>query len=423
MHTPRRIAHRGSYLALILVLALAARIAGALYLGNTVSGLSGAQDEISYSMLGQRFAEGHGMTFPTGWYPWIAADAPQSYYSYTMSLFLAGIYAVFGYFPIIARLIMAALSTLMVLLMYLVSREFFDEQVALFTGFIGALYPYLIFYGITLVTETPFILALLASFYVVLQLLKRPSTALWLLLGIALAITVLLRMAVVFFVPVLLGWLIWKLRGRRQSYMVAIPLLIIVLAVLPFTVRNYLLWGRFMLLESQFGHVFWNGNHPEHHGDFNGSKVFPIPAEVLASKNDAEITSTLLRMGIQNVLSDPWHFVQLTVTRLREFFNFWPTRNSTLLANVMRVSSFGLILPFTLFGLFANLRRLRELAPIYLFIIVHTGVYAISWTMIRYRIPLDVFFIMFTAYTLVTILASFLRHRARRIAPPPAPSI
>ncbi|MCB0123139.1 MAG: hypothetical protein KDE58_12880, partial [Caldilineaceae bacterium] len=80
----------------ILAVALLLRIGAALYLGNTVSGLSGANDEITYSMLGHRFATGHGMTFPEPWYPWIAADAPQSYFSYTFSLFIAGIYKLFG---------------------------------------------------------------------------------------------------------------------------------------------------------------------------------------------------------------------------------------------------------------------------------------------------------------------------------------
>ena len=72
----------------LLLLALLVRIGAALYLGNEVSGLSGAQDEVSYSMLGQRYTEGHGLTFPRPWYPWIRADTPQSYFSASMSLTL-----------------------------------------------------------------------------------------------------------------------------------------------------------------------------------------------------------------------------------------------------------------------------------------------------------------------------------------------
>src|SRR5690606_34249096 len=143
-----------------------------------------------------------------------------------------------------------------------------------------------IFYGATLVTETPFILALLVAIYVALVIRERPSFSLWVLLGFSLAITVLLRMAIIFFVPVLLGWILWSLHERKHVKYGVIPIVILIATLLPFTIRNYNLWGHFMLLEAQFGHVFWNGNHPDHGGDFHPYEVFEIPEEVLASNND-----------------------------------------------------------------------------------------------------------------------------------------
>lgn len=382
-------------LIIILALALVLRAGAALYLGNEVSGLSGAYDEISYSMLGQRFAAGHGMTFPTDWYPWIGANAPQSYYSYTISVFLAGIYRVLGYQPLAARMIMAVLSTLIVLMVYLLSRRFFDERVALLAAGIAAVYAYLVFYGVTLLTETPFTLALLVTIYLGFRVIDRPHWLGWIVLGIALAVTVLLRMAVVFFLPFFFLWLLLQLPDWRHRLYLLIPICLIVAAILPLTIRNALMWDRFLLLESQFGHVFWNGNHPDHHGDFHPYKVFPIPDDVLSSKNDAMITNQLLRLGVQNVLNDPADFGRLTITRLREFFTFWPTSDSTRDANLLRVLSFGLLVPFAIAGLLLNLKNWRVLSIVYIFIIIHTGVYAISWTMIRYRVPLDPFFIMF----------------------------
>jgi 4-amino-4-deoxy-L-arabinose transferase-like glycosyltransferase len=390
------------YLFAILAIAFAVRIGAALYLGDTVSGLSGAHDEISYSMLGQRFAAGYGMTFPEAWYPWIEADAPQSYFSFTISLYLAGIYYVVGYHPLVARLLMAVMSTLLVWLLYLIGRRLFSVEVGLVAGAIASLYAYLIFYGVTLVTETPFTLALLLALYLAIRIQKgeMKGNGVWLLLGVALAIAVLLRMAVLFFVPILLGWLYFGVRRYTTPRRLAIPLLVIALAIVPLTLRNYQLWHHFLLLEAQFGHVFWNGNHPGHLGNFHPYKVFPIPPEVLAAQNDVVITNTLLRMGIRTVLAQPGDFGLLTLTRLREFFLFWPTAESTLASNLLRLCSFGLILPFALYGLLVNLRRLQTLAPIYLLILVHTAIYAVTWTMIRYRTPLDPFFILFAADTL-----------------------
>ena len=379
----------------ILAGALLIRMVAAFYLGNEVSGLSGAHDEISYSMLGHRFADGFGLTFPDNWYPWIKANSPQSYFSASMSLLLAGIYAVFGYNPLIARVIMGILSVGVLWIIYLLSSRLFGERIGLVSAVIGSQYSYLIFYGVTLVTETPFILAVLSAIYLSLQVIERPKPSNWILLGMALTAAILLRMAVVFYVPALLAWILW--RRKEWSTWILAPIAIMASAVFPFSWRNYQLWNEFALLETQFGHVFWNGNHPGHNGDFHPYEVFPIPDEVLALNNDVLITRALLARGIETVIGDPGHFVLLTVTRLREFFKFWPTPDTSLLGNTLRVCSFGLMWPFALVGLYLCRRRWREVAPILLFIVIHTSVYALMWTMIRYRIPLDAVLIPFAA--------------------------
>jgi 4-amino-4-deoxy-L-arabinose transferase-like glycosyltransferase len=395
----------------ILIAAFLIRSAAALYLGNEVTGLSGAQDEISYSMLGQRFAAGHGLTFPENWYPWILANAPQSYYSATMSLYLGAIYSAFGYQPIIARLVTALLSTLAVAMIVVLSRRLFGDSVALASGLIAAVYPYLVFYGATLVTETPFILAVFTAIYLAYRTTEVPSLPRWLGLGVALAVAVLFRMAVLFFAVPLLIWIAWRTAHRRT--MALIPVAVIVLCVLPFTVHNYRTWGSLLLLEAQFGHVFWNGNHPGHQGDFHPYRVFTIPEDVLANRNDVQITNQLLRLGIQNVINDPESFARLTVTRLREFFRFWPVGESETLVDMGRMLSFGLLLPFAVGGMVVSAHRWRELAPLLLFIVAHMAPYAVTWTMIRYRIPLDAVLIPFSV-----VGAIWVGERARRLLSP-----
>ena len=302
----------------------------------------------------------------------------------------------------VARLIFALLSTAIVGMIYLLSRRLFGSRIAICAGGIAAGYSYLIFYGVTLVTETPFILALLIALYLAYDLRKEDKTWKWVTLGIAMAVMLLFRMAVLFFEPLLL---LWTLSPQRHLWKRAlIPALIIIIAIAPFSYKNYQQWGHFMLLEAQFGHVFWNGNHPDHDWDFHPYEVFDLPPEALVRYNDAEVTSTLLKLGIQNVLDQPLHFLALTVTRLRELFTFWPTSDSTLLANSLRVISFGISLPFMLYGLWTTRARWRILMPIYLFVLMHVGVYSVTWTMIRYRIPLDAVLISFAGVGLLSML-------------------
>ena len=199
----------------ILLAALALRMATAFLLGNEVRGLSGAQDEITYSMLGHRFVQGFGLTFPQNWYPWIKADAEQAYFSDAISYYLAAIYALFGYQPLAARIATGLLSTASVGLLYLLSTRLFGRTVGLFAAAIAAGYAYLIYYGVTLVTEPLFILALLVTMLITYSILDRPVLWKWLALGLTLALAVLLRMAVIFFVAALILWLFLRVKQQR----------------------------------------------------------------------------------------------------------------------------------------------------------------------------------------------------------------
>ena len=122
-------------------------------------------------------------------------------------------------------------------MLYLLTRRLFGEKVALVTAVIASLYAYFIFYGVTLVTETPFVLGLLLTLYLAYDLHESPAWWKWPGLGIALAVTLLFRMAVIFYVPFLLLWIIYKVKAKSR-WQALIPVGIIILAVLPFAIRN-----------------------------------------------------------------------------------------------------------------------------------------------------------------------------------------
>lgn len=402
----RRITPQG-WLAIILILAFIPRLAAALWLGNTMEVLDagGTHDQVSYDMLAHRLADGYGFTFPEPWYPWVPADTVTSYYSGTMVLHLALIYKLFGYHPLIARLLYALLGTAIVYLVYRLGRRIFGQAAGLIAAACAAGYSYLILYSATLLTETPFIFFLLLALNTAYAVAETGSRRGLVILGLALAGTLLFRMAVLPFVLVLLGWIYLTARRSPRPLKLlhlAIPLAIIALAVLPWTVRNYLLYNRFMLLESQFGHVLWNSNHPDQGTSFRGSWVAPIPPKLLAL-SEPEISNELLVRGMQNILADPGRFVLLTLSRVKFFFTFWPTADTGLINNLGRVLSFGIMLPFMLAGLYLSRTRWRQALPLYLFLVIHLGVYLVSWVMIRYRIPADTVLLVFAGLAIASI--------------------
>ena len=61
------------WLAGIVLVAVVARLAAAVILGNAIQNLPGIFDEISYHTLATRLLAGHGFTFNRIWWPLTAA--------------------------------------------------------------------------------------------------------------------------------------------------------------------------------------------------------------------------------------------------------------------------------------------------------------------------------------------------------------
>src|SRR6266545_4041817 len=97
------------FLILILGLSILIRLGAALVLGDQVVELPGTADQISYHSLALRVLAGYGFSFGQGWWPVTAAGAPTAHWSFLYTLFLTGVYAIFGPHPIAARIIQAIL--------------------------------------------------------------------------------------------------------------------------------------------------------------------------------------------------------------------------------------------------------------------------------------------------------------------------
>ena len=131
----------------IILFAVAARIASALYQGNMVEALPGVADQISYHELSIRVLEGYGFSFGEGWWPATPAGQPTAHWSYLYVLFLTAVYFIFGPNPIASRLIQAILTgVLHTLLTWRIGRRLFGQRVAIVSAAFSAFYAYFVFY-------------------------------------------------------------------------------------------------------------------------------------------------------------------------------------------------------------------------------------------------------------------------------------
>jgi hypothetical protein len=140
--------------------------------------------------------------------------------------------------------------------------------------------------------------------------------------------------------------------------------------------------------------------------------------------DEAALEQALLREGIAFVTVDPVRYLQLSLSRIPVYFKFWPDSASSLLSNIARTGSFGLFLPFMLYGLVLAfpgrnpsrwhvIQDRQGVILLLMFIVVYAAIHLLSWTQIRYRLPVDAVAIIFAALALTTLAARLQSARAR----------
>jgi len=412
----------------IITISVSVRVIAAVYLGNRVEILPGIHDQISYHTLSLRLIGGHGLTFGEYWWPATQADAPTAHWSYLYLGYLSAIYKIVGVNPLVARLIQAILvGILQPYLAFLIGRRVFNQTVGLASAALTAIYGYFIYYAASLMTESFYIVAIMVSLYFAILLTdlgaaseSKPGIGQiikWgIALGIVLGIAILLRQLFLLFIPFLFIWVLWK-GGKYQFGTLVVSGGVILIIILPFTIFNYIRFNRFVLLNTNAGFAFFWGNHPIYGDHFEpilpdnmGSYQDLIP-ENIRDLDEAALDQELLIRGVQFVLDDPIRYLRLSVSRIPPYFIFWPSSESSLVSNIARVGSFGILLPFILYGLVLSfIRRIKPLSKqplslLYLYIAVYTAIHVLSWTLIRYRLPVDAILVIFAGFGIIDLIS------------------
>lgn len=409
-------------IAIILVSVLL-RILIAFSMGNKVMDLPGIFDQISYHKLALRVLDGNGFTFGELWWPITRAGEPTAHWSFPYTLYLAGTYSLFGVYPVIARILQAVVvGMLHPYITYRIGEKVFGKSIGLIAAAVVSIYIYYAYYSAALMTEPFYITSILFSLFFAMQLAentdKKQDFNFGLALGVSVGLTVVLRQVFLLFVPFLFIW-IWlaRLRFSRKLplFPTAISIILILSFILPVTVYNYSRFHRFVLVNTNSGYAFFWGNHPVY-----GTRFVPIlstpeyqamiPEEV-RHLDEAALDSELLRRGIQFVVQDPMRYVLLSLSRIPPYFMFWYSPQSSTLSNISRIGSFGVFLPFMLYGLFLGVRKSSSFMNLLtspqgllvLFALVYSGVHILTWTLIRYRLPVDAVLILFAGLALLDV--------------------
>jgi hypothetical protein len=237
-----------------LAVGLALRLAFALvyWVGQPLT-----HDEREYLALARSIARGDGFVYP--------ADEPTSGTAqrfgrapgYPAFLAILHVTEPVDTVPARVKVAQSVVGTVGVWLIALIAGRVAGTGAAVAAAWIAALYPPLVFIPAYALSETCYSTVALAA---ALALDRRTVTVPGAVLT---GIGILVRPAMLFFVPFAAIWMVWRRNVRAAVLFVAVTLA----CLAPWTIRNARVYGRFVLVASEGGVTFWTGNNPLARGE------------------------------------------------------------------------------------------------------------------------------------------------------------
>lgn len=368
------------WLALILLLGLAARAGWALRLGDAPR----YPDAGQYLMMSENLRAGRGPIIDDHLKAWRAPALP---------VLLAALESS-GLPRLGLRLALAALASLLPLLLFALARELaLGERVALLAAAAAALWPHQIYFSGLILTEGLVSVALAAASWVVVRARRLERLDLALAAGALLALTTLSRfpfglypvwvMALVALTPP---------RPRRWKPLLAVLLAGYVLAMAPWWIRNARLFGHFVPHSTHLGHHLWETLGPHATGG-PCCDTIPYPIDYPAPGfSEVEWDRGLQKLAWANVRRDPGVVPRLALIKLPRLWSPIPNdpdHRTTLLVTVSLLSV-GPMLLLAPLGLWRHRQRLWELWPLWAPALYLTLLHStISYGSVRYRLPAE----------------------------------
>ena len=294
-------------------------------------------------------------------------------------------------------LIDIALSTVLVWLIYeLTDAIFASKRAAILAAAVAAVYPYFIFYSIVGLTETLFMVLLLAA-YLCWYRNAYIAASVFSVLGI------LTRPVLDPLAPLLLLYFAIAIRGlsiKAAAKYLAIYAGIYCLLMAPWWLHNYKAYQTFVRLNLGSGVALLSGNSPSNQtgGIDNNLEATMAPFGEIADPVARD--KAMQRAALNYIKEDPERFLIQAAKRFQRFWSPWPQTEeySRPLYKLISFCSFipVLLLALVFVVLYGRTYFLR-IAPLLLFIVYLSSLHLVFPASLRYRLPVEPFLIILAA--------------------------
>jgi hypothetical protein len=337
-------------------------------------------------------ASGHGFSSPWPNTPLEPTAQQPPIYPYL----LAGIFRLTGAYTraslTIALCLNAIFASLTAVLIYRIGKSYFSDFAGLLSAWVWACWIYEVVLSAKLWESSLSALCLTAGIWLLPTLVETQRLLPWIGFGLLAGVVALTNPSLM---PAFVGfwiWLYWT-RDQRSIEVVLRGLLSVaafIVVLIPWTVRNYVVFHRLMPVRDNFGLELWIGNHEgvTHLYDFRGGFPLIDPGEY-NRLGELPFMEAKREVALQFIRQHPWDFLRLCGQRI---VDFWSTPQSSLWVPLSVAAWIGLLLLLW--------RKRSAGVPFAIAMIFFPVVYYVTHTWSTYRHPIEPVAILLAVYAI-----------------------
>jgi hypothetical protein len=296
--------------------------------------------------------------------------------------------------PAAVKIAQAVVGGLGVMLAGLLGAQLAGRRAGAAAAALAASYPPLVWIAAYGFSEALFWPLALAVAWTCDRSLARAGDALFFAgaAGLLTGFGILIRPALLLFLPLALGWLLVRRRPAAALLLAAGTAVV----VGPWTVRNYLHHERLVLVASDGGVTFWTGNHPLAigEGDMAANPALKVADRALRAKHpglsEEELEPIYYREALAWIRAHPLDWLSLEAKKI--FYLVVPIGPSYTLHSrlyyVASVASYGVVAALAVVGLVRAGPRRHNLAGLWLLAASAVAVCLVFFPQERFRIPI-----------------------------------
>ena len=379
--------------------------------------------------IARALVTGHGYADPFAGHTGPTAWVPPLY-----PLILAGVFKAFGTYSTLSGWVILTINSLFSaatsLFVYEIAARCYNRKIALWSGWLWAVYPAAMQYAVRWIWELS-ITTFLFAWVLLLALRmrgigetsreeKRPKLAQWLLFGASWGFIALSNPTLLLFLPVCGLWILLGVSSSKTVLRDAgLAALVFFACVAPWILRNWISMHAFVPMRSNLGVELWAWNNSGANGIALGAPIQPslhdpsfVPyaqmGEIAYSKYRGAIAKNWIRT----------HPMQFTLLSVRRFYFYWASVPHPVdkhpFVEYYRELNYCLPSLTGVMGLFLSLKKRVPAAGLFAwaFLLLPLTYYFVS-VAARFRHPLEPLITILTVY----LFQSAVRHKDKRVFP------